>query len=414
MKKSVSSRLRRKLLVGAGSLAALRPLQILAAEVGSSAALGFAEIPAGALAEQHLYTLPGKVPLIKKTWRPPNFETPVEYFRTPITPTNAFFVRYHLAGIADVQAADWRLRVGGESAERELEFTLDQLKKDFELAEITAVCQCSGNRRGLFEPHVAGVEWGVGAMGNAVWRGVRLKDILARAGVKSDALEVVLVPADHAVIASTPAFVKSLPVEVALDENTLVAFEMNGKPLPHWNGFPARVVVPGWTGTYWVKQLISLRLVSKPEQNFWMSTAYRLPRAKFKTPSFKSQVTSANEPITTMLVNSLITSLRSGQQIAHGTPIEVKGIAWDSGAGIDRVEVSIDFGASWQRAKLGRDLGRFSFREFTLAIPTREPGSIVVMARATSRSGETQAERLTHNPAGYHHNVIQRLYVEVV
>lgn len=414
MNKSLNSGLRRKLLVGAGSLAALRPLRILAAEVGSSAALGFAEIPEGALAEQHLYALPGKVPLIKKTYRPPNFETPIEYFHTPITPNNAFFVRYHLAGIAQVQAAEWRLNVGGESAERELEFTLDQLKKDFEPAEITAVCQCSGNRRGLFDPHVAGVEWGVGAMGNAVWRGVRLKDILAKAGVKSDALEVVFSPADRAVIDKTPAFVKSLPVEVALDENTLVAFEMNGKPLPHWNGFPARLVVPGWTGTYWVKQLISVRLVSKPEQSFWMSTAYRLPRGKFKTPSFKSQVTSATEPITTVVVNSLITSLTNGQQIPRGKPIEVKGIAWDSGTGIDSVEVSTDFGASWQRAKLGRDLGRFSFREFTLAVPTRERGSIVVMARATSRSGETQVERLIQNPGGYHHNLIQRLYVEVI
>ena len=115
-----------------------------------------------------------------------------------------------------------------------------------------------------------------------------------------------------------------------------------------------------------------------------------------------------------MVVNSLITSLKNGQQIARGKPIEVKGIAWDSGAGIERVEVSIDLGATWHRARLGRDLGRFSLREFALAAPARERGSIVMMARATSRSGETQVERLIHNPAGYHHNVIQRLYVEVV
>jgi DMSO/TMAO reductase YedYZ molybdopterin-dependent catalytic subunit len=414
MKKSVSSQSRRRLLAGAGALAALWPVRVLAGEVGSSGALGFAEIPDGALAEQHLYALPGKVPLIKKTYRPPNFETPLEYFRTPITPNNAFFVRYHLAGIPEVKAADWTLTVGGESAGRELKFTLDQLKKEFEPAEVTAVCLCSGNRRGLFEPHVAGVEWGVGAMGNAVWRGVRLKDLLARVGVRSDALEVVFDGADHAVMDKTPDFVKSLPVDVALDENTLVAFEMNGKPLPHWNGFPARLVVPGWTGTYWIKQLISVRVVSKPEANFWMSTAYRLPRGKFKTPSFKSQAGSANEPITTMVVNSLITSLKNGQQIARGKPIAVKGIAWDGGAGIDRVEVSFDLGASWQHARLGRDLGRFSFREFALAVPARERGSIVVMARATSRSGETQVEQLIHNPAGYHHNVIQRLYLEVV
>ncbi len=259
-----------------------------------------------------------------------------------------------------------------------------------------------------------GVEWGVGAMGNAVWRGVRLKDILAKAGVKADAIEVVLDGADGPVLDGTPDFVKSLPVDVALDENTLVAFEMNGKPLPHWNGFPARLVVPGWTGTYWIKQLVSVKLVSKPESNFWMSTAYRVPRGKFNTVSFKSQLGPPNEPITTMVVNSLITSLQNGAQITRGKPIDVKGIAWDGGAGIGRVEVSVDLGTSWRQAKLGRDLGRFSFREFALAVPTSESGSVVVMARATSRSGETQVEQLIHNPAGYHHNVIQRLYLEVV
>lgn len=417
MKKSVHSESRRLLLAGmagAGVLAAFKPASALSGQVGSTASLGFAELPEGTLAEQGLYRLPGKVALIKKTYRPPNFETPIEYFRTAITPNEAFFVRYHIAAIPDVKAADWTLAVGGESAGQEFKLTLDQLKKDFERVEVTAVCQCSGNRRGLFEPHVAGVEWGVGAMGNAVWRGVRLKDILNKAGVKADALEVVFDGADHAVREKTPDFVKSLPVEIALDENTLVAYEMNGKPLPHWNGYPVRLVVPGWTGTYWVKHLVSIKLVSKPETNFWMSTAYRLPRDKFKTPSFKSQVGATNEPITTMVMNSLITSLKNGQQVPRGKPIEVTGIAWDGGSGIARVEVSTDLGATWRPATLGRDLGRFSFREFRLAIPTREPGSIVVMARAVSRSGETQVERLVHNPAGYHHNVIQRVYVEVV
>jgi sulfite dehydrogenase (cytochrome) subunit A len=407
---------RRQFLAGvAGALAALVPAsRVLAAPVGSSAALGFAEIPDGALAEQILYALPGKLPLIKKTFRPPNFETPIEYFRTPITPNRAFFVRYHLAAIPQVGANEWLLSVGGESAERELKFTLAQLKKDFTAAQITAVCQCSGNRRGLFEPHVPGVEWGVGAMGNAAWRGVRLKDVLAKAGVKGDALEVVFDGADHGAMEKTPDFVKSLPLDVALDENTLIAFEMNGQPLPHWNGFPARLVVPGWTGTYWVKQLSSVKLVSQPEKNFWMSTAYRLPRGRFKTPTFKSQLYSANEPITAMVVNSLITSLRSGQQIARGKPIEVRGVAWDGGAGIAQVEVSTDTGATWQAAKLGKDLGRFSFREFALSAPTRETGSRVVMARATSRAGETQVNELIHNPAGYHHNVVQRIYIEIV
>jgi DMSO/TMAO reductase YedYZ molybdopterin-dependent catalytic subunit len=410
------SGLRRKLIVGAtssGVLVALGPARALAAELGNTSALGYAELPDGTLAGQVLYALPGKVPLIKKTYRPPNFETPIEFFRSAITPNDAFFVRYHLAAIPEVKAADWKLAVGGESAERELSFTLAQLRKEFRPAEVTAVCQCSGNRRGLFEPHVPGVEWGVGAMGNALWRGVRLKDVLAKAGVKANALEVVFDGADHGAIDKTPDFVKSLPVEIALDENTLIAFEMNGKPLPHWNGFPARLVVPGWTGTYWIKQLVSVKVVSQPEGNFWMSTAYRLPRGRFKTPSFKSQVKEANEPITTMVVNSLITSLKNGQQVPRGKAIQIKGIAWDGGSGIGQVEVTMD-GQRWQRAELGRDLGRFSFREFSLAVPGREGGSVAVMARATARSGETQVEQLIHNPAGYHHNVIQRLYVEIV
>ena len=402
---------RRRLLAAAGGAAALSsPLHALAA-IGGTAELGFAELPAGTLAEQELHALPGKAPLIKKTWRPPNFETPIEYFRTPITPSRAFFVRYHLSAIPEVSASGWKLAVGGDAAGSEQSFSLDDLKKRFTPHEVTAVCQCSGNRRGLFEPHVAGVEWGVGAMGNAIWRGVRLKDVLAKAGVKPEAVEVAFDGADRGANEKTPDFVKSLPVEMALDDNTLVAWEMNGQPLPHWNGFPARLVVPGWTGTYWVKHLVSIRVSSTPEGNFWMSTAYRLPRGRFKTPSFKSQVKEANETITTMVVNSLITSHKSGQRVKRGAPLALRGVAWDGGSGIDRVEIST--GGDWRRATLGRDLGRFSFREFSLALTAADAGPLTVMARATARSGETQVEQLIHNPAGYHHNVIQRLVLEV-
>src|SRR5436190_187409 len=217
---------RRRLLGGAAALTALTPLRSVA-DVGGTAALGFPELPDGALEGQHLFALPGKLPLIKKTYRPPNFETPIEHFRSAITPNNAFFVRYHLASIPEVKAAGWSLTIDGDSAERELRFTLDQLRRDFAAAEVTAVCQCAGNRRGLFEPHVAGVEWGVGAMGNAVWRGVRLKDVLAKAGVKGDALEVVFDGADHGALDKTPDFVKSIPIDLALSDDTLIAFEMN-------------------------------------------------------------------------------------------------------------------------------------------------------------------------------------------
>lgn len=409
---------RRRFLSGVGSLGALAAIgpasQAIAAQIGSAASLGFAELPDGTLAEQQLYALPGKLPLIKKTFRPPNFETPIEYFRAPITSNKAFFVRYHLAAIPQLSAKHWVLSVAGDSVDRPLKLDLEQLKKEFKRARVTAVNQCSGNRRGLFEPHVAGVEWGVGAMGNAVWSGVRLKDVLAKADVKGGAVEVVFDGADGPAIDKTPDFVKSIPIDIAMRDEVLIAFEMNGAPLPHWNGFPARLVVPGWTGTYWVKHLVSVKVMSTPEKNFWMSTAYRLPRGLFPTPTFASQLYAPNEPITTMVVNSLITSLRSGQQIARGKPIEVRGIAWDGGSGIAKVEVSVDSGETWAPAKLGRDLGRYSFREFALSAPAAERGSRVVMARATSASGQTQVEKLVFNPAGYHHNVIQRLYIEIV
>jgi len=408
---------RRRLLAGAagaGTLAALASHPVLGAPVGSTGALGFAEIPDGALSEQVLQSLPGKRPLIKKTYRPPNFETPIEYLRSVITPNDTFFVRWHLAGIPRVDAGQWRLALGGDSLQTPRTYTLDELRKDFAPVEITAVCQCSGNRRGLFVPHVAGVEWGVGAMGNAVWRGVRLKDLLNRSGLKAGAVEIVFNGADTAPLDKTPDFVKSLPVEIALDDNTLIAFAMNGQPLPPLNGFPARLVVPGWTGTYWVKAVVGINAVSTPESNFWMKTAYRLPRGRYPGYAFKSQQAETTEPITTMVTNSLITSLGFGQEVPRGKPLVVKGLAWDGGSGIDRVEVSSDGGDRWQRARLGRDLGRFSFREFEHVVPTRETGAMVVMARATSRSGQTQTDALSHNPAGYHHNVIQRLFVQVV
>jgi len=192
--------------------------------LAADAQLGPAALPQGALESSLLDTLPGKVALIKKTYRPPNFETPTAYFNEAFTPNDAFFVRYHLAGIPQVDAARWKLTVGGEAAEKSFELNLDALKREFEPIEIAAVCQCSGNRRGLSIPHVPGVEWGYGAMGNAKWKGARLKDVLARTGLKKDAVEIVYDGADGPALDKTPDFVKSLPVWKALDENALLAY----------------------------------------------------------------------------------------------------------------------------------------------------------------------------------------------
>jgi DMSO/TMAO reductase YedYZ molybdopterin-dependent catalytic subunit len=367
-----------------------------------------AELASGAAATGTLEGLAGKVPLIKRTFRPPNFETPIDYFRDPITPNNAFFVRYHLAGIPMVDAKAWRLKVSGDAAGQPLEFDLAQLKREFEMAEIVAVCQCSGNRRGLFEPHVQGVEWGVGAMGNARWKGIRLRDVLNKAGVGKDAVEVAFNGADGPAMQGTPDFVKSLPVDKALDEHTLIAFEMNGKPLPHWNGFPARLIVPGWTGTYWMKHLISIEPVTKPFDGFWVRGAYRIPTGMFPTVQrFATQENEMTTPITEMVVNSLITSPAEGARFRSGEAVTVTGLAWDGGYGIRSVAVSTDNGASWHEATLGQDLGRFSFRPWTYRFTAATAGNQKILAKASNRLGETQTETLIFNGAGYHNNVVR-------
>ncbi|HEY1361051.1 MAG TPA: molybdopterin-dependent oxidoreductase [Xanthobacteraceae bacterium] len=361
-----------------------------------------------------LDALPGKRPLIKLSYRPPNYETPIEYFRSPITPNDAFFVRYHLSNIPEVDAGTWKLLVGGEGAGSEAELNLDELKR-MPAFEVVAVNQCSGNRRGLFQPHVTGVEWGYGAMGCARWKGARLKDVLDRAGLKKAAVEVAFDGADGPVTDRTPDFVKSIPVWKAIEETTLVAYEMNGQPLPHFNGFPARIVVPGWTGTYWVKHVTSIKAVTRPESGFWMNPAYRIPLGKFPLVArFTTQETAANTPITEMVVNSLITSHLDGAQVKAGSSIVIAGIAWDGGYGIRAVEISTDGGKSWLAATLGQDLGRFAFRPFSFPYSPRNRGRQTVMARASNVIGQTQTAELIHNPAGYHHNVIQSLALNVV
>ena len=202
------------------------------------------ELPPGLRSVANLEVLPGKKPLIKLSYRPPNYETPLEYFDNPITPNDAFFVRYHLSNIPQVDAGAWRIAVGGDGATGQVAFTLDDLRR-MPTTDLVAVNQCSGNRRGLFHPHVPGVEWGYGAMGCARWKGVRLKDLLDKAGVKKEAIEVAFNGADSGVTDRTPDFVKSIPVWKALEDTTMVAYEMNGAPLPHFNGFPARLIVPG-------------------------------------------------------------------------------------------------------------------------------------------------------------------------
>ncbi|MFY9895078.1 MAG: molybdopterin-dependent oxidoreductase [Xanthobacteraceae bacterium] len=396
---------RRRLLEGAGIAFAggalgRSPVAAHAASVALSPG-----VPAGLEDAAAMETLPGKKPLIKLSYRPPNYESPLDYFDTPITPNDRFYVRYHLSDIPSIDAKTYKIAVGGDGANRQAEITFDELKK-FPAYEVVAVNQCSGNRRGLSKPHVPGVQWGYGAMGCARWKGARLKDLLDRVGLKKEAIEIAFNGADGPAFDKTPDFVKSLPLWKAIDESTLVAYEMNGEPLPHFNGYPARLIVPGWTGTYWMKHLVAINALTRPHGGFWMNPAYRIPLGEFPIVArFISQETATTTPITEMVVNSLITSHVDDAQVAVGE-VMVRGSAWDGGYGIRTVEASTDGGQSWAAATLGDDLGRYAFRPWSFVLPAK-PGKNTVMVNATNKIGQTQTATLLFNPAGYHNNVMQ-------
>ena len=373
-------------------------------------------LPEGVYDAATLEALPGKKPLIKLSYRPPNYETPLSHFTSEFTANESFFVRYHLANIPDeFDTTQWKLKVGGDGAGKHLELSLAELRSDFDAVEIAAVCQCSGNRRGFSEPHVAGVEWGLGAVGNAVWRGVRLKDVLNRANLRPETVEIVANGADEPVLDGTPDFIKSIPIDKALDDNTLIVYAMNGAPLPHYNGFPIRLIVPGWTATYWMKHLDSIEAWTKPFAGFWMKSAYRIPTRKFPiVEHFLTQETAANEPITEMVINSMITAPEEGHVMRPAETAEIRGLAWDGGYGISRVEVSTDGGETWREAELAKDVGRFAFRGFRFPFSPSRAGTYRVIAKASNAIGQTQADKLIFNPAGYHNNVPRPLTINVV
>jgi DMSO/TMAO reductase YedYZ molybdopterin-dependent catalytic subunit len=399
---------RRHLLgtAGAGAALAISGLpkfsESLAAGVGTSPG-----VPEGVNSIASMASLPGKKPLIQLSDRPPNYESPIEYFRTPITPNDKFFVRYHLSDIPEIKAENYKISVGGDGANGQSELTLDDLKK-MPAIEVVAVNQCSGNRRGLSKPHVAGVEWGYGAMGCARWKGAKLKDVLDKVGLKKEAIEIAFNGADGPAFDKTPDFIKSIPVWKAIDESTIIAYEMNGQPLPHFNGFPARIIVPGWTGTYWMKHVISITALTKPQGGFWMNPAYRIPLGKFPLRDrFTSQEYAPNTPITEIVVNSLITSHRDGAKVQAGK-IAVSGMAWDGGYGIRMVEVSTDGGKTWGSAALGQDLGVYAFRPWSFDL-TAKRGKNTMMVNAINKIGQAQTSELIFNPAGYHNNVMQNI-----
>lgn len=360
-----------------------------------------------------LVRLPGKREMILLTSRPPQLETPFSVFNDGLlTPNDAFFVRYHLSGLpTEIDPRSFRLAIGGH-VEKPLQISLESLRRDFPVSEIVAVNQCSGNSRGFITPRVAGGQLGNGAMGNARWQGVALMHLLDKAGVRAGAAQVTFNGLDNPPAEGIADFVKALDLDHASDGEVMVAFAMNGEELPFLNGYPLRLIVPGHYGTYWVKHLHEINVVDKDFDGYWMKTAYRIPDndCRCVEPGTKPDKTV---PIGRFNVRSFLTSHADGAQVGAGKATEFRGIAFAGGDPIKRVLVSPDDGKSWQEARLGEDLGRYSFREWRLGL-TLASGRHGLRVRAETASGETQPMEARWQPAGYMRNVVETTHVEAV
>src|SRR5256714_1573897 len=393
---------RRDLLRGAGLAAITAALNSTKALALDTVTLPFAN------GERPLVKYPQKRPLIGLTSRPPQLETPFAVFNDgPITPNNAFFVRYHLADLPlNIDPDKFTLEIKGK-VDKPLNLSLKEIKK-LKATEIVAVNQCSGNSRGFFNPRVAGGQLANGAMGNARWRGVPLKTVLDMAGVQQGARQVTFNGLDGPVADKKPDFIKALDIDHASDGEVLLAYGMNGEDLPVLNGFPLRLVVPGYYGTYWVKHVNEITVIDGVYDGFWMKSAYRIP----DTPNNAVEPGTAPKatiPINRFTVRSFITNVTDGARLKAG-PTTLKGIAFDGGKGIKEVAGSTDGGKTWTVAKLGRDLGKYSFREWKLPVKLAA-GSYELEGRATNNARDVQPMDPLWNPAGYLRNVVETVRV---
>ncbi len=355
---------------------------------------------------------PQKAQMILQRTRPPLLETPFEVFdRGVFTPNDQFFVRWHWAVIpGNVDVTAFKLAVRGH-VNQTLSLSLADVLAMPRL-ELAAVNQCSGNSRGMFQPRVTGGQWANGAMGNARWTGIRLRDVLDRAGVKTGAVAVRFNGLDEPVVDGAPDFMKSLDIDHARDGEVMIAFAMNGEQLPLLNGFPLRLIVPGWYSTYWVKMLNDIEVLDAPDENYWMKTAYRIP----DTPhaSVKPEDSGFNTvPINRMVPRSFITNVTDATPVKPGEPVSVRGIAFGGDCGVAQVEVSTDGGHSWQKTALGRDEGAYSFRQWSTQLTAPQSGALPLLVRCTNTKEEVQPNEPNWNGGGFMRNVIERVQLRV-
>jgi DMSO/TMAO reductase YedYZ molybdopterin-dependent catalytic subunit len=349
--------------------------------------------------------VPAKRGMIVRSRRPEDLEMPLDGFSEWITPIDRFFVRTHVY-TPQVELASWKFQVEGE-VEKQLTFSMDELKR-LPRTELVGVLECAGNGRSFYRPRVIGLQWGHGAVGNGRWAGVRLAEVLRRAGVKRAAHEVLFEGAD-APIGTMPDFQRSLPIKKALHPDTLLAYEMNGAPLPALHGFPLRVVAPGWAGDSWVKWVTRIRVLDREADTFWMKTAYRHPGRP--VPPGVAVDPAEMRPVTSLAVKSVIAAPVSGFETGL-EPVRVRGAAW-SESPVTQVEVSTDRGRTWLPATLGKEQSRYAWRLWEMSWTPKQPGHYLLMARARDASGASQPLEPEWNPSGYGWNVIQRVPVIV-
>lgn len=350
---------------------------------------------------------PGKGEMIVQRIRPPLLETPIKALgQSAITPNDRFFVRWNWDMPNEINAARYRVAVGG-AVKQAVELTLDDIVNAGPPVEVVAVNQCAGNGRGLSEPRVTGTQWGNGAMGCARWTGVRLKDVLAKAGLAPGATRVRFAGLDVPPMEGAPQFIKSIPIDIALRDDVLVAWGMNGEPLPLLHGYPLRIVVPGWFSTYWVKMLAAIEVLTGEDDSYYVAKSYRVP-ARPITPDEKDFPTVS---ITTMPPRALITSHADGETVKRGAPLTLRGIALGGDAALARVDLVGDgFELS---CKLGPDEGPYALRLWEVTIPAVTQSLANIGVRAANVKGAVQPEALNWNPSGYARNVIERITLRV-
>jgi DMSO/TMAO reductase YedYZ molybdopterin-dependent catalytic subunit len=347
--------------------------------------------------------------MIVRSTRPEDLEMPLSGFSDYITPIEHFFVRTHVYE-PKVDLASWRLKVQGSSGEP-MTFAMEDLRR-MPAVELIAVTECAGNGRGLYEPSVPGLQWTTGSVGNARWRGVRLVDVLKRAPVRQDAVEVLFDGADEP-IGTMQDFRRSIPFKKALDENTLLAYEMNGVALPPKHGFPLRVVAPGWASDSWVKWLTTVTVLDKEWDGFWMKNAYRQPTHPVAPGT--AVPPELMVPVTSLKIKSLIISPGPNSTPRPGQPTWIRGVAWSGDQGpVTGVQVSVDNGRTWRLAELARDqFTQFGWRQWEYQWTPRDAGFYTIIARANDANGNSQPLTQEWQPSGYGYNVAPRVGLTV-